>query len=187
MTSKFMLMFYIFTILPRIILNRNSMISQRKTWKKILFQHHSQNIFLFLEQGGLTVSFRTGPYKLHQGPAHRSTDWSEQEIIGLELGCTKIRTLEEFNYILDVLSWRQLSLKCLLQHASLKAFFVLPDLKTLDGLPFLHLRAQVLYSSCYLDAMTSGSGLPSCKLPFLTLKMRSWYVQSTAPSLKALE
>lgn len=155
--------------------------------KKILFQHHSQNIFLFLEQGGLTVSFWTGPYKLHQGPAHQPTDWSEQEIIGLELGCTKIKALEEFNYILDVLSWRQLSLKHLLQHASLKAFFVLPDLKTLDGLPILHLRAQVLYSSCYLDATTSDSRLPSWKLPFLALKMRSLYVQSTAPSVNALE
>lgn len=185
MTSKFILTFIIFTL---DYIKYKFYDNSEKTMKIFVYFRIIHRIFfLFLEQEGLTVSFWTESYKLHQGPAHRPTDWSEQEIIGLELGCTKIRTLEEFNYILDVLSWRQLSMKCLLQHASLKAFFVLPDLKSLDGLPFFHLRAQVLYSSCYLDATTSSSGLPSCKLPFLALKMRSWYVQSTAPSLKALK
>lgn len=171
------------------MLKRNTAKIHRKLWKNFFFYFSTIHriFFLFLEQGGLTVSFWTGSYKLHQDPTHLPTDWFEQKIIGWELGCTEIRTLEEFNYILDVLSWRQLSSKHLHRRTSLKAFFVLPGLKTLDSLTLLYRRAQVLHSSCYLEAITFGSMLPSYKLSFLMLKLRSWYVQGTEPPAKALE
>lgn len=78
----------------------------QKKHKRIFFYFSPIHriLFVFLEQGGITVSFLTEPYKLHEGPTHLPTDWFEQKIIGLELGCTKIRTSVEFNYSLDIVS-----------------------------------------------------------------------------------